>query len=85
MQGQRYTEEDITDEEKEYHFKVTPEQREAYTRIGGDMSLDRKYTVFGEVTEGFDVIEKIAAVKIHQTDKPVKKILLTITMLNVSH
>ncbi len=74
VQGQIYTDEDIEEEEKEFGIQVTPEQREIYKTKGGEMSLDTRYTVFGEVTEGFDVIDKIAAVRIHQIDKPVKKI-----------
>ena len=35
----------------------TDEQREAYTTIGGTPFLDNQYTVFGEVTEGLDVVE----------------------------
>jgi peptidyl-prolyl cis-trans isomerase B (cyclophilin B) len=39
---------------------LTPEQIKAYTTIGGTPGLDGEYTVFGEVIEGLDVIDKIA-------------------------
>lgn len=81
VQGQVYTDEDIEDEEKEFGIKVTPEQRAIYTTKGGEMSLDTRYTVFGEVTEGFDVIDKIATVRIHQIDRPLKKIPLQISVV----
>jgi cyclophilin family peptidyl-prolyl cis-trans isomerase len=74
MQGQLYSEEDVAQEEQERNIKMVPEQKEAYMTVGGDFSLDGKYTVFGEVIEGFDVIEKIAMEKVHQEDKPVNKI-----------
>ena len=39
---------------------------------GGTPRLDGTYTVFGEVTEGLDVVDKIAAVQTNQADRPVK-------------
>jgi len=84
-EGQIYTDEDIEDEEKEFGIKVTPEQREIYKTLGGEMSLDTRYTVFGEVTEGFEVIDQIASVRIHQMDKPVKKIPLKISVVGMGN
>ena len=81
MQGQRYTEEDVTAEEQERGLQMTPQQKQDYMSAGGDFSLDGKYTVFGEVTEGFDVIEKIAGEKIIGEDKPLKKIPFKIRVL----
>lgn len=80
MQGQIYSEEDIIDEERERGMTMTPQQKEDYMKVGGDFSLDQKYTVFGEVIEGFDVIEKIANEKVHQEDKPINKIPFKISM-----
>ncbi|WP_319229931.1 peptidylprolyl isomerase [Draconibacterium orientale] len=51
-------------------FSFTDEQREAYTTIGGYPSLDGEYTVFGEVVEGLDVLDKIAAVETDRYDRP---------------
>ncbi|MBT9395297.1 peptidylprolyl isomerase [Hymenobacter sp. NST-14] len=39
---------------------LTPEQAQTYATIGGVPGLDGQYTVFGEVVEGLDVIDKIA-------------------------
>lgn len=38
----------------------TPDQIEAYTTLGGTPHLDREYTVFGEVIQGLEVVEKIS-------------------------
>lgn len=50
--------------------KLTPEQREAYKTIGGTPHLDGQYTVFGEVTEGMDVVEKIQKAETLPGDRP---------------
>lgn len=59
---------------------ITPEQKQVYMTQGGDLSLDQQFTVFGEVTEGFEVIDKIAEVKTFETDKPTKEIPLKISI-----
>jgi cyclophilin family peptidyl-prolyl cis-trans isomerase len=74
IQGQVYTEEDVVFEQQERKMMMTPEQQETYMTVGGDFSLDGKYTVFGEVIEGFDVIDKIAIEKIIGEDRPLNKI-----------
>jgi peptidylprolyl isomerase len=51
-------------------YTFSPEQIAAYTTIGGTPHLDNSYTVFGEVYEGLDVIDKIAAVKTDKNNRP---------------
>ena len=48
----------------------TEEQAQAYTTVGGTPHLDGQYTVFGEVTDGLDVVEKIQGVKTLRGDRP---------------
>lgn len=55
---------------KEPALKFSREQIAAYTTVGGAPHLDGAYTVFGEVTEGMDVIDKIQAVKTSRADRP---------------
>ena len=56
--------------EGEPEFKFTEEQRQAYTTIGGTPHLDGEYTVFGEVIEGMDVVDKIQQVSTNGSDRP---------------
>jgi peptidylprolyl isomerase len=51
-------------------YKIPEDQRTVYKTIGGVPRLDGTYTVFGEVTEGLDVVDKIAEVKTDTADKP---------------
>lgn len=44
--------------------------KQDYTTIGGAYNLDQEYTVFGEITEGLEVIDKIAAFKRDEYDRP---------------
>jgi len=56
-------------------------QKTAYSTIGGTPHLDGQYTVFGEVIEGLDIVEKIQSVKTRPGDRPVEDIKMKMTVL----
>lgn len=62
-------------------FKFTQKQIDIYTTVGGVPHLDGNYTVFGEVVEGLDVIDKIAAVQTDANDRPSKDIKMKATLI----
>ncbi|MBC6697916.1 peptidylprolyl isomerase [Hymenobacter puniceus] len=60
---------------------LTPEQQRVYATVGGVPSLDGKYTVFGEVTEGLDVIDKIANEPVDAYKWPLKDVGIRVEIL----
>ena len=60
--------------DKEEKFRFTPEQIKAYSTIGGAPHLDGSYTVFGEVTEGIEVVNNIEIAKTNRADRPIENI-----------
>ncbi len=68
--------------EKQMNTKFTKEQRDTYVEIGGAPHLDAQYTVFGEIIEGYDVIDKIAGVETNDKDRPVEDVkIIKITVV----
>lgn len=68
--------------DKEEKFRFSPEQIKAYTTVGGAPHLDGSYTVFGEVTEGMDVVDKIEIAKTNRADRPVDNIRILKAVIN---
>jgi cyclophilin family peptidyl-prolyl cis-trans isomerase len=65
-------------------LELTEQQREAYTTVGGCPELDGEYTVFGEVVEGLDVIDKIAALAVDKNDRPLKDVKITVSIVKLN-
>lgn len=63
------------------NYTFNQHQITTYTTIGGTPHLDGSYTVFGEVIEGIEVIELIAAVETDKRDRPIKDIRMKIKLL----
>ena len=59
---------------EEEPFMFTPEQIAAYTTVGGAPHLDGAYTVFGQVVEGMETVEKIEVTKTGKADRPVENV-----------
>jgi len=67
---------------KEEKPLFTPEQMTAYSTIGGAPHLDGEYTIFGQVVEGLETVEKIESAKTGRADRPVENIrILKVTVL----
>jgi len=83
VHGKVYSNEELDlMEQRGVHIKFTEEQRKIYISVGGTPHLDYSYTVFGEVTEGIDVVDKIASVKTDKRDRPINDIKIKIKIIN---
>ncbi len=67
---------------KTKHYSWTPEQRKVYSILGGTPHLDNNYTIFGEVIEGLEIIDKIASLKTDKNDRPKQNIRMKISIIN---
>lgn len=50
------------------NITYSPAQMQMYTQVGGLPHLDGKYTVFGEVIEGLEIVDSIASVEVDKSD-----------------
>ena len=78
VQGKVQTDGELDRYEQTKGFKYNAAQREKYKTIGGTPALDMQYTVFGEVVEGLDIVDKIAAVQTGAGDRPIKDVKMNI-------
>lgn len=74
VQGQVWDNSKLDMMEQRFGKKFSAEQRKAYTTDGGTPHLDGDYTVFGQLVEGWDVLDRIASVPTGRADRPTKDV-----------
>lgn len=82
VHGRTFTDQELNRLEAQNGQRYSPDQREAYKTIGGAPFLDGNYTVFGEILEGLDVIDKIAKVKKDGRDRPRDDVWMVVHLIN---
>jgi len=81
VQGQIINDDYLNTIEQQKGIKYSPEQRKFYKEEGGAPFLDNDYTVFGEVVEGFETINKITSQPTDSNDRPKQDVRMTIKIL----
>lgn len=82
VQGTKYTDGELRGAEQQYNLKISEPHKEIYRNLGGCPHLDGKHTVFGQVIEGLNVIDTIAAVKVDEGDWPIDDIILDFEIID---
>lgn len=74
VSGRVFLEKELDDLEQKKDIRFTSAQRQIYGTVGGAPHLDGDYTVFGEVTSGMELVDKISLLETYQGDRPIKDI-----------
>lgn len=81
VQGKKYTDAELTNMAMQTGNNYTDAQKEIYKTIGGVPFLDMNYTVFGEVVDGLEVIDKIVAAQRDTRDRPLSDIRMKVEIV----
>ncbi|QRR03380.1 peptidylprolyl isomerase [Dyadobacter sandarakinus] len=80
VEGRTWSKTDLDKQAARAARKLTDEQKKVYETVGGTPHLDGSYTVFGQVVDGIDVIDKIASVSKDERDRPEKDVSMKVSV-----
>jgi len=80
VQGRKWSKNDLDKQAARAARKLTDAQRKTYETVGGTPHLDGSYTVFGQVIDGMDVIDKVGSVEKDERDRPEKDVSMQISV-----
>lgn len=81
VQGRTVTDQALDRIEAQKGIRYSKSTRETYKEVGGTPFLDKEYTVFGQVIEGLEVIDKITQVKTDGRDRPIENVSMKIRVI----
>jgi peptidyl-prolyl cis-trans isomerase B (cyclophilin B) len=83
VKGKKFTTEELEKTRlSRMNGRLIPDShRQVYETVGGTPHLDGNYTVYGEVVQGLDLVDTIAAVKTSPTDRPLENISMEVSVL----
>ncbi|SDT64137.1 peptidyl-prolyl cis-trans isomerase B (cyclophilin B) [Mucilaginibacter mallensis] len=82
VEGKRLTDAELDKQQLKLDRKISGAQRNYYKTVGGVPHLDGKYTVYGEVVSGIDMVDLVAAVKKDENDRPLTDVPMTVEVLS---
>lgn len=81
VHGREVTDSELNKQEAATGVRYPSDIRENYLENGGVPFLDQNYTVFGQVIEGLDVIDKIANTPKGRADRPAENVTMKISLI----
>ena len=81
VHGKPVSDAQLTQFEKSKKITYSPKQKELYKKLGGTPFLDMEYTVFGEIVEGLDIVDKLAAVPTQPGDRPKEDVKMQVSIV----
>ncbi|NIJ55867.1 peptidylprolyl isomerase [Dyadobacter arcticus] len=80
VDGRKWSKTDLQKQEARAARKLTDDQKKVYETIGGTPHLDGAYTVFGQLIDGMEVVEKIASVDLDERNRPEKDVSMKVSV-----
>jgi cyclophilin family peptidyl-prolyl cis-trans isomerase len=80
VEGRKWGKADLEKQSARAARKLTESQKKVYETIGGTPHLDGAYTVFGQLIDGMDVLDKIASVDKDERDRPEKDVSMKVSV-----
>jgi peptidyl-prolyl cis-trans isomerase B (cyclophilin B) len=83
VQGKIFTDAqlDMIETQRLQGRKIPQEHRQVYKTLGGTPHLDQNYTVYGEVIQGLEMVDRIAGVKTSKGDRPEIDVRMEVSVL----
>ncbi len=83
VHGRPVQDAELNTQENRFNFKYNEAQRAKYAEVGGTPGLDMDYTVFGEVVEGLEVVDKICGLPKNRSlgDRPIEDVAMKISII----